>query len=84
MIIGYLYLKRPIQIKAIWFSVFKKAIEYRIQNQEKKKSHSLETEKDLNSILDKINREGFKSLTRDEEERLYKNSKVLSKDKKKD
>ena len=41
-------------------------------------------EKDLNSILDKINREGFKSLTREEEERLYKNSKILSKDKKKD
>ena len=54
------------------------------KNQEKKKSHSIETEKDLNFILDKINREGFKSLTQDEEDRLYKNSKVLSKDKKKD
>ena len=84
MTIGYLYLKRPIQIKTLWFSIFKKALEYRIQNQEKKKSYSLETEKDLNSILDKINREGFKSLTKDEEDRLYKNSKVLSKDKKKD
>ena len=84
MIIGYFYLKRPIQIKTIWFSIFKKAIEYKIQNQEKKKFHSLETEKDLNSILDKINREGFKSLTQEEEERLYKNSKVLSKGKKKD
>ena len=41
-------------------------------------------EKDLNSILDKINREGFKSLTQEEEQRLYKNSKILSKDKKKD
>ena len=84
MIIGYLYLKRPIQIRTIWFSIFKKVLEYRIQKQEKKISRSLETEKDLDFILDKINREGFKSLTQDEEERLYKNSKVLSKDKKKD
>ena len=84
MIIGYIYLKRPFQIKTLWFSVSKKFLEYRIQNQEKKFSHSLEMEKDLNSILDKINREGFKSLTREEEERLYKNSKILSKDKKKD
>jgi hypothetical protein len=84
MIIGYIYLKRPFQIKTLWFSVSKKVLEYRIQNQEKKFSHSLEMEKDLNSILDKINREGFKSLTREEEERLYKNSKNLSKGKKKD
>ena len=41
-------------------------------------------ERDLKSILDKINREGFKSLTQEEEERLYKNSKDLSKGKKKD
>ena len=84
MIIGYLYLKRPIQIRTIWFSIFKKVLEYRIQNQERKKSRSFETEKDLDFILDKINREGFKSLTKDEENRLYTNSKVLSKNKKKD
>ncbi len=57
MIIGYLYLKRPIQIRTIWFSIFKKVLEYRIQNQERKKSRSFETEKDLDFILDKINRE---------------------------
>ena len=43
----------------------------------------LKMEKDLNSILDKINREGFKSLTTEEEERLYKSSKIISKKKKK-
>ena len=84
MIIGYLYLKRPVHFRSLWFSVFKKVLEYRIQNQEKEISHSVEIEKDLNSILDKINREGFKSLTQEEEERLYKNSKNLSKGKKKD
>ena len=40
-------------------------------------------ERDLNSILDKINREGFKSLTQEEEERLYKNSKNYQKVKRK-
>ena len=84
MIIGYLYLKRPIDFRSLWFSIFKKVLEYRIQNQEKEISRSVEIERDLNSILDKINREGFKSLTLEEEERLYKNSKNLSKSKKKD
>ena len=84
MIIGYLYLKRPVHFRSLWFSVFKKVLEYRIQNQEEKISQSVEIERDLNSILDKINREGFKSLTQEEEERLYKNSKNLSKGKKKD
>ena len=84
MIIGYLYLKRPVHFRSLWFSVFKKVLEYRIQNQEEKISRSVEIERDLNSILDKINREGFKSLTLEEEERLYKNSKNLSKGKKKD
>jgi len=84
MIIGYLYLKKPVHFRSLWFSLFKRVLEYRIQNQEKEISRSVEIEKDLNSILDKINREGFKSLTQEEEERLYKNSKNLSKDKKKD
>tara|TARA_B100000073_G_scaffold19879_1_gene15833 strand:- start:297 stop:1124 length:828 start_codon:yes stop_codon:yes gene_type:complete len=84
MIIGYLYLKRPVHFRELWFSVSKKVLEYRIQNQEKEISRSVEMERDLNSILDKINREGFKSLTKEEEERLYKNSKNLSKSKKKD
>ena len=84
MIIGYLYLKKPVHFRSLWFSVFKKVLEYRIQNQEEKISRSVEIERDLNSILDKINREGFKSLTEEEEERLYKNSKNLSKGKKKD
>ena len=84
MIIGYLYLKRPVHFRSLWFSVFKKVLEYRIQNQEKEISRSVEIERDLNSILDKINREGFKSLTQEEEKRLYKNSKNLSKGKTKD
>ena len=40
-------------------------------------------EKELNIVLDKINREGYNSLTKHEQDVLYKNSKVLSKNKKK-
>ena len=84
MIIGYLYLKKPVHFRSLWFSFSKKVLEYRIQNQEKEISQSAEIERDLNAILDKINREGFKSLTQEEEKRLYRNSKDLSKGKKKD
>ena len=40
--------------------------------------------KDLDSILDKINNEGFDSLSENEQERLYKGSQSLSRNKKKD
>ena len=36
MIIGYLYLKRPVHFRSLWFSVFKKVLEYRIQSQEER------------------------------------------------
>ena len=65
MIIGYVYLKRPVHFRTLWFSISKKVLEYKIQKQEIKLSHSIETERDLNSILDKINRESFKSLTQE-------------------
>ena len=84
MVIGYILLKKPIHFQSIWFSIVKKFLEFKIQNEEKKISQKYEMEKDLNSILDKINREGFDSLSKDEEDRLYKNSQSLSYDKKKD
>jgi len=84
MVIGYFLLKKPIHIKSLWFSTVKKILEYRIQKEENKISHQIKLEQDLNSILDKINREGFSSLSKEEENRLYKNSKSLSHGKKKD
>jgi len=84
MVIGYILLKKPIHIKSLWFSTIKKILEYRIQKEENKISHQIKLEQDLNSILDKINREGFNSLSKEEEDRLYKNSKSLSHGKKKD
>jgi len=84
MIIGYAMLKKPIQLSGLLFQLKKKTLEYRIQKEEKRLSHQFQVERDINQILDKINREGFDGLTQDEQDRLYKGSHSLSKYKKKD
>ena len=84
MLIGYLMLKRPFQWRAIWFSIRKKTLEYQVHQQEKKLSHIQKIEHDVDIILDKINREGFDKLSKDEQEQLYEGSRSLSRHKKKD
>ena len=84
MVIGYLMLKRPVRLYDLWFSLRKRTLEYKIQQEEKKTSHQQEIERNIDSILDKINREGFDSLTEEEHDRLYKGSQSLSRTKKKD
>ena len=84
MVIGYLILKRRWQFNDIWFSIRKKTLEYQIQREERKLSHRQELENNIDKILDKINDQGFKSLSDKEEKQLYENSKSLSKHKKKD
>ena len=84
MVIGYLMLKRPIRLHDLWFSIRKRTLEYKIQQEEKKTSHQQEIERNIDRILDKINREGFDSLTEEEHDRLYKGSQSLSRTKKKD
>jgi membrane associated rhomboid family serine protease len=84
MFIGYLMLKRPIRLNSLWFSIRKKTMEYKIQQEEKKISQQQEIERNIDRILDKINREGFESLTDEEHTRLYKGSESLSRIKKKD
>ena len=59
-------------------------MEYRVQQEEKKVSRQQEIERDIDFILDKINREGFDSLSQEEQNRLYKGSRSLSHKKKKD
>ena len=83
MVIGYLMLKRPIRWHDLWFSIRKRTLEYKIQ-EEKKISHQQAIERDIDRILDKINREGFDSLSEAEHDRLYKGSQSLSRTKKKD
>ena len=84
MVIGYLILKRRWQFNDIWFSIRKKTLEYQIQREERKISHRQELENNIDKILDKINDQGFQSLSDKEEKQLYENSKSLSKHKKKD
>ena len=84
MIIGYLLLKKPVRLKALWFSISKRVTEYKVQKEEKKVLQQHVIERDVDQILDKINREGFNSLSEEEQDRLYKGSRSLSKNKKKD
>ena len=84
MIIGYLLLKKPVRWKTLWFSISKRVMEYKVQKEEKKVLQQHVIERDVDQILDKINREGFSSLSEEEQDRLYKGSRSLSKNKKKD
>ena len=84
MIIGYLLLKKPVRWKTLWFSISKRVTEYKVQKEEKKVLQQHVIERDVDQILDKINREGFNSLSEEEQDRLYKGSRSLSKNKKKD
>ena len=84
MVIGYLMLKRPIRFNDLWFTIRKRTLEYKIKHEEKKITQHQAIEREIDRILDKINREGFESLTEEEHDRLYKGSQSLSRTKKKD
>ena len=84
MVIGYLMLKRPVRFNDLWFTIRKRTLEYKIKHEEKKVSQHQAIEREIDGILDKINREGFDSLTNEEHDRLYKGSQSLSRTKKKD
>jgi len=84
MVIGYLMLKRPIRFNDLWFTIRKRTLEYKIKHEEKKVTQHQAIEREIDRILDKINREGFDSLTEEEHDRLYKGSQSLSRTKKKD
>ena len=84
MVIGYLMLKRPIRFNDLWFTIRKRTLEYKIKHEEKKVSQHQAIEREIDRILDKINREGFDNLTEEEHDRLYKGSQSLSRTKKKD
>jgi len=84
MMIGYLMLRRPVRFNDLWFTIRKRTLEYKIKHEEKKVTQHQEIEREIDRILDKINREGFDSLTEEEHDRLYKGSQSLSRTKKKD
>ena len=84
MAIGYIFLKRRWRLNDIWFKIRKKTLEYRIQIEDVKQSKEKVLEKDIDNILDKIQKVGFKGLSDQELNKLYNASKTLSKYKKKD
>ena len=84
MAIGYIFLKRRWRLKDIWFKIRKKTLEYRIQIEDVKQSKEKALEKDIDNILDKIQKVGFKGLSDQEQNNLSSASKTLSKYKKKD
>jgi len=84
MLIGYLILKKPIYWNDLFFKIRKRKIEYQIQKEHKLVNQKNDIEREIDSILDKINREGFDSLSKNEQDRLYKGSRSLSQNKKKD
>lgn len=84
MLIGYIMLKRPVEWSSLWFSIRKRTLEYRVAQEEKKATYRQKIEKDIDIILDKINREGFDSLSQKEQDSLYRGSRSLSRHKKKD
>jgi len=84
MMIGYLMLKRPVRFNDLWFTIRKRTLEYKIKHEEKKVTQHQAIEREIDRILDKINREGFDNLTEEEHDRLYKGSQSLSRTKKKD
>ncbi len=84
MCIAYLFLKKPIYLGDFVFSIRKKALEYQVQQEEKRISKQNKIEKDIDRILDKITMEGFDSLSKEEYNRLYSGSRTLSQNKKKD
>jgi len=84
MVIGYLMLKHPVRFNDLWFTIRKRTLEYKIKHEEKKVTQHQAIEREIDHILDKINREGFESLTEEEHDRLHKGSQSLSRTKKKD
>ena len=84
MVVAYLILKNPFELKTIWFSIQKKFVENKLKKETKERFKRKKIELDLNFILDKINREGYESLTKEEQDQLYKSSKALSLNKRKD
>ncbi|SVA75163.1 uncharacterized protein METZ01_LOCUS128017 [marine metagenome] len=84
MAIGYIMLKRRWRWDDIWFKIRKKTLEYRIKREDTKQSKKQTLQKDIDYILDKIRKVGFKGLSDEEKSKLYDASITLSKYEKRD
>ena len=79
MIIGYFMLNKKWRWRELLFQIRKKTIEFQVQRHEEKVAKKFMQKKDIDLILDKIQKEGFSSLTSREKNKLYESSKNMSK-----
>ena len=84
MLIGYVLLKKKWRWRDIWFAIRKKTIEFQVQRYEEKSIKKNMLQKDIDVILEKIQKVGFIGLSDKEKSKLYEASKTMSKDGQKD
>jgi len=84
MLIGYVLLKKKWRWHDIWFAIRKKTIEFQVQRYEEKSIKKKMLQKDIDVILEKIQKVGFIGLSDKDQSKLYEASKTISKDGQKD
>ena len=84
MVIGYFLLKKRWRWKDVLFAIRKKTIEFQVQRHEEKDIKVNMLQKDIDMILEKIQKLGFSGLSDEEKSKLYEASKKLSKDRQRD
>ena len=84
MLIGYMLLKKKWRWRDIWFAIRKKTIEFQVQRYEENSIKKKMLQKDIDVILEKIQKVGFIGLSDKEKSKLYEASKTMSKDGQKD
>ena len=84
MLIGYVLIKKKWRLHDIWFAIRKKTIEFQVQRYEEKSIKKKMLQKDIDVILEKIQKVGFIGLSDKEKSKLYEASKTMSKDGQKD
>ena len=84
MAIGYLLLKKSWRWKDVLFAIRKKTIEFQVQRHEEKHIKVNMLQKDIDVILEKIQKLGFSGLSDEEKSKLYEASKKMSKDRQRD
>ena len=84
MVIGYFLLKKRWRWKDVLFAIRKKTIEFQVQRHEEKDIKVNMLQKDIDMILEKIQKLGFSGLSDEEKSKLYEASKKMSKDQQRD
>jgi len=84
MAIGFFYLKKNLRWTKLSFHFRKRAVDIKSRLEERKRQRSLETQQEIDRILDRINDVGIDNLTPEELNTLETASRKMSRRKKKD